>query len=162
MSAKNTSYKKYVRKGFTLAELLIVVAIIAVLVAVAIPVFTAQLNKAKYATDLANLRSLMAIGTADFLANGKSTIDGIVYREENDEGGNLWGGSVLNNGDGVPTTIKIVDLEDGHEIETITFTGVSYIEYYDENCTMDESGFAPWGYIESDYGETHEFGNLSD
>ena len=148
-------------KGFTLAELLIVVAIIAVLVAVAIPVFTAQLNKAKYATDLANLRSLMAIGTADFLSNGKSTIDGIVYRE-NGEGGNMWGGSVLNFGEGKPSTLKIVDLEDGHEIETITFTGVSYIEYFDENCTMDESGFAPWGYIESDYGETHEFGNLSD
>ena len=32
------------KKGFTLAELLIVVAIIAVLVAIAIPVFTAQLE----------------------------------------------------------------------------------------------------------------------
>ena len=31
------------REGFTMAELLIVVAIIAVLVAIAIPVFTAQL-----------------------------------------------------------------------------------------------------------------------
>ena len=30
------------KKGFTLAELLIVVAIIAVLVAIAIPIFTAQ------------------------------------------------------------------------------------------------------------------------
>lgn len=44
-------------KGFTLAELLIVVAIIAVLVAVAIPVFTAQLDKAKIATTVANIRA---------------------------------------------------------------------------------------------------------
>ncbi|RKM56329.1 pilin [Butyrivibrio sp. X503] len=44
-------------KGFTLAELLIVVAIIAVLVAVAIPVFTAQLDKAKVATTVANIRA---------------------------------------------------------------------------------------------------------
>ena len=35
------------RKGFTLAELLIVVAIVAVLVAIAIPVFTSQLHNAK-------------------------------------------------------------------------------------------------------------------
>ncbi|RKM58566.1 type II secretion system protein [Butyrivibrio sp. XB500-5] len=60
-------------KGFTLAELLIVVAIIAVLVAVAIPVFTAQLNKAKYATDEANARSIYAELTADYLANGEQT-----------------------------------------------------------------------------------------
>ena len=36
-------------KGFTLAELLIVVAIIAVLVAIAIPVFTSQLEKSTFA-----------------------------------------------------------------------------------------------------------------
>ena len=44
------------KKGFTLAELLIVVAIIAVLVAIAIPVFTSQLEKAREATDAANIR----------------------------------------------------------------------------------------------------------
>lgn len=38
-------------KGFTLMEMLIVVAIIAVLIAIAIPTFTASLNKAKVATD---------------------------------------------------------------------------------------------------------------
>ncbi len=40
-------------KGFTLAELLIVVAIIAVLVAIAIPVFTSQLEKSRESTDAA-------------------------------------------------------------------------------------------------------------
>ena len=52
--------KRNNKKGFTLAELLIVVAIIAVLVAIAIPVFGAQLEKAKEATDLANIRALYA------------------------------------------------------------------------------------------------------
>ena len=42
-------------KGFTLAELLIVVAIISVLVAISIPIFSSQLHKAKVATDWANL-----------------------------------------------------------------------------------------------------------
>lgn len=48
------------KKGFTLAELLIVVAIIAVLVAISIPIFTTQLEKAREATDAANLRSAYA------------------------------------------------------------------------------------------------------
>lgn len=52
--------KPVIRKGFTLAELLIVVAIIAVLVAIAIPVFTSQLEKSREATDLANARSAYA------------------------------------------------------------------------------------------------------
>ncbi len=47
-------------KGFTLAELLIVVAIIAVLVAIAIPIFTNQLEKAREATDQANIRDYYA------------------------------------------------------------------------------------------------------
>lgn len=46
--------------GFTLAELLIVVAIIAVLVAIAIPVFSSQLEKSRESTDLANVRSAYA------------------------------------------------------------------------------------------------------
>lgn len=48
------------KKGFTLMEMLIVVAIIAVLVAIAIPVFTNQLEKAREATDAANIRSAYA------------------------------------------------------------------------------------------------------
>lgn len=48
------------KKGFTLAELLIVVAIIAVLVAIAIPVFNSQLEKAREGVDLANVRSAYA------------------------------------------------------------------------------------------------------
>lgn len=45
------------KNGFTLAELLIVVAIIAVLTAVSIPIFTNQLEKSREATDLANVRN---------------------------------------------------------------------------------------------------------
>lgn len=43
--------------GFTLAELLVVVAIVAVLVAIAIPVFTSSLDKANAQTDAANIRA---------------------------------------------------------------------------------------------------------
>ena len=57
--------KRNNKKGFTLAELLIVVAIIAVLVAIAIPVFTAQLEKAREGVDAANIRAAYAECMAD-------------------------------------------------------------------------------------------------
>ena len=68
--------KKTNKKGFTLAELLVVVAIIAVLVAIAIPIFTSQLEKAREATDLANLRAAYAECTASVLT--EQTTDGVV------------------------------------------------------------------------------------
>ncbi len=52
--------QKRSKKGFTLAELLIVVAIIAVLVAIAVPLFVSGLSKAQKAADDANVRSLRA------------------------------------------------------------------------------------------------------
>lgn len=53
-------FKKLNKKGFTLAELLVVVAIIGVLVAISIPIFTAQLEKARDAVSVANLRTAYA------------------------------------------------------------------------------------------------------
>jgi prepilin-type N-terminal cleavage/methylation domain-containing protein len=55
-----TLTKRKQNSGFTLAELLVVVAIIGVLVAVSIPIFAGQLEKARRATCLANRRSLLA------------------------------------------------------------------------------------------------------
>lgn len=60
------------RKGFTLAELLIVVAIVAVLVAISIPVFTSQLEKSREATDLANVRAAYAQISAAVLAEDEA------------------------------------------------------------------------------------------
>ena len=59
------------KKGFTLSELLIVVAIIGVLVAISIPIFTTQLHKAEVATDWANVRAYYAEIQADYISTGK-------------------------------------------------------------------------------------------
>ena len=71
---KNRSKDK---KGFTLAELLIVVAIIAVLVAIAVPIFSGQLEKAKEAADAANLRAAYAIAAVQAIgADGADAVKG--------------------------------------------------------------------------------------
>ena len=59
-------------QGFTLMEMLIVVAIIAILIAIAIPVFTNQLEKSREAADIANIRSAYAEAMVDFLDSSDS------------------------------------------------------------------------------------------
>ena len=108
------------KKGFTLAELLIVVAIIGVLVAIAIPIFTSQLEKSREATDLANVRSAYAqvmvdanLGIADTKitvqlkqkrdywqssSNGTVTIGGITHSATGDESTDNWNGNARANG----------------------------------------------------------------
>lgn len=66
------------KKGFTLMEMLIVVAIIAVLVAIAIPVFTNQLEKAREATDAANIRSAYAEVMACALTDAADKTNGVI------------------------------------------------------------------------------------
>lgn len=65
--------KKNDEQGFTLMEMLIVVAIIAVLIAIAIPIFTSQLEKSRESTDAANMRSAYAVATARVLTDGGKT-----------------------------------------------------------------------------------------
>lgn len=59
------------QKGFTIAELLIVVAIIGVMVAVSIPIFSSKLHKAKVAVDWANVRAYYAELQMDYITTGK-------------------------------------------------------------------------------------------
>lgn len=55
------------RNGFTLMEMLIVIALIAVLVAIAIPTIASQLERSREAADLANVRAAYAQVSAEAL-----------------------------------------------------------------------------------------------
>lgn len=77
------------KKGFTLAELLIVVAIIGVLVAISIPIFSGQLEKAREATDAANIRSQYAEVMTEAITeggdvNGKDLFGAVELKQKKD------------------------------------------------------------------------------
>ena len=61
--------RKSGKKGFTLMEMLIVVAIIGILIAIAIPTFSNALNKARVAADEANLHSFYSAKISDHMLN---------------------------------------------------------------------------------------------
>lgn len=103
-------------KGFTLMEMLIVVAIIAILIAIAIPTFTKQLEKAREATDIANIRSAYSEAMVKYLNDEKDASaksQPMTQKEENWQTTGIWpnylndGKAVsVKNGDVVTVTIK--------------------------------------------------------
>lgn len=64
-------------QGFTLMELLIVVAIIGVLVSVAIPIFNKQLEKTRESVDIASMRNAYALAAVAILEDGE--VDGVKF-----------------------------------------------------------------------------------
>lgn len=82
------------KNGFTMAELLIVVAIIAVLVAVAIPIFNKQLEKSREAYDIATMRQAASAAVELYYAgvtkNTASSV-GLLWNNGGAEGDNAYG-----------------------------------------------------------------------
>ncbi len=109
------------KKGFTLAELLIVVAIIAILIAIAIPVFAGSLNNAKIQTDHANMRSAYAMAQA-------GTLQGVLFT----------GADGINKVDltMVPDGTKYYFLQDGSLLESTTPPANAY--RLKANATLDD------------------------
>ena len=125
------------QKGFTLMEMLIVVAIIAVLVAVAIPVYTSQMHKVRVAADMANVRAYYAQIQADYMLTEKQ--NSIVPIDGKHPGSNIPDFYTINFLDGA--TVK---LQAGtywvHFNENNGYT----ITYHCSNGDCNET----WGYTE--------------
>lgn len=72
--------------GFTLIEMLIVVAIIAILVAVSIPMVSSNLEDAKIATDKANERAAKAAAMIEYMTSETEISDGTEYYYDAEDG----------------------------------------------------------------------------
>jgi prepilin-type N-terminal cleavage/methylation domain-containing protein len=121
------------RNGFTLAELLIVAAIIGVLVAISIPIFTSQLEKAREATDAANIRSQYAEVMTEAITegsnvSGKDLFGAVKLKQKKDQ----WQSSGLKeNLEGVYQDVEGDYPKAG---------GTAWVEYKDDQAILHYEG----------------------
>ena len=121
-------------EGFTLAELLIVVAIIAVLVAVSIPIFTSQLEKSRENTDIANFRAAKAAAVTKIL---DATATSGTYKYDAQAGILVEDSTNINGyGKGTPVKGNTGDAPAGYDYGADYTNGVVKITFNEKGATM--------------------------
>lgn len=134
------------KKGFTLIEMLVVIAIIAVLVSIIIPVVSNSTDKAKYATNAANLRSVQAevvtktltgvtVSATDFADVKFYAIGG-----SNSEGLKIDGTDVTYNGWTAVQYGEAAGGDDAKGASTATYTCAGYGETSCTNKVTTQGG----------------------
>ena len=119
------------KKGFTLIEMLVVIAIIAVLVAVIIPTVVSATTKAQAATDAANLRSTLGALNAEILVNNELAEPFIVAMEPTE--------SKLHPGAELYVVYTIPGIIDVYYVDGSNFYGLEYLADIATNGTTNIS-----------------------
>ena len=109
------------KRGFTIAELLIVVAIIAVLVGISIPIFIINFEKSKIAVDKANIRACYADASYEFIS-----------KDWDGSEKTFTEGNVVCSGTVVDTVVKIVYVSGArsnliHDASQVYFEGGAFV-----------------------------------
>lgn len=101
------------RKGFTLPELLVVVAIIGILVAISIPIFSNQIERSRDAVSIANIRSAYAEAQVFYMSPDNATRPKYSsgFTVYNDDGTRKIAAQYKGVDSPVPDTITVYDVE---------------------------------------------------
>ncbi len=123
--------KKLTRGGFTLAELLIVVAIIAILVAIAMPIFVNGLNDAQYRVVQADARDIRAAAVEEILTHwnektsGSEDAEDVLYSAGAASDDNGWTATAYVDEAGHISDLKISVVAVNAEESTVTVVSAS-------------------------------------
>ena len=126
-------------KGFTLAELLIVVAIIGVLVAISIPIFTKQLERARDSVTVSNIRAAYAMSQTAYLTQQGDEANAVIYTPGDNGKATIEVGNVVSKGAATGWSGMTDDLviksqvEDGCKAMANTPGSYTLVFTYDEN-----------------------------
>ena len=142
---KNLKNKLNKKGGFTLIEMLIVVAIIAILIAVSIPLVNTALERTRQATDAANERCAKAEITIMYLTGGKiSGSDFAVdtpYYYDADEG------KLVDDIDSATPTYGKCNTNDHANLVlavAIDEDGLVHLKWTSESLTIASSNYNTW------------------
>lgn len=126
------------KKGFTLAELLIVVAIIAVLTAIAVPLFVTSLNKAKANVKDANIRAVRIAAVAHILAADEPTGAGENGKADENE---IWTYSTANGWELKGPWKVVAEINASGDITKITIQYSESSKSTESKCEEKGSGY---------------------